>query len=226
MVTKQLYKTYSTQIAKLFCKDQVNKVLCEAGIAERLNTYLDDSTYPIFLSKLGSGRMYITNLEAFQNKGFRIVLTDLITGEYATAWWTVPYNLPYYSQLKSKLESHKYYIISANKNFDGTNRSDIRITWNSVKPSYEITFVPYVPPGGGGSYVPPGGGGSYVPPGGGGSYVPPGGGGLIIQKPKPDPLLPGSGSAPAFDLQGILDFLTNPVVLIIGGVVIFYLIKK
>lgn len=215
MVTNNTYKSYSRQIAKLFCSEQQNKVLCEATIAERLNNFLDDYTYPVFLSKLNSGRMYITNLEAFQNKGFRVVITDLITGEYATAWWTIPYNLPYYGQLANILNSHKFNIISANKTFNEANRSDIRITWNATKPNYEITFVPYTPPG-----VTPGSGTPGITPGSG---TP----GQIIPTPSQPQLTPGSpGAEPGIDLQGFLDLLTNPIVIIVGGVAIYYLMKK
>jgi len=208
MVTKAQYKNYSAQIAELFCSDQTNKVLCKASITERLNTFLDDSIYPVFLSKLSEGgRVYITNLEQFQNKGFRIVLVDLITGERQTAWWTIPYNLPYYGQLPGKLQSHKYYIISNNKTFNSTNRSEIRITHNPEKLGYNLTFVPVEPPGG----IPGG------TPGG----TP---GGKIINSPAPNiPTAP--GTAPGTDLFAGFDLTT---ILLIGGVGLaaWYLLKK
>jgi len=213
MVTNNTYKNYSRQIAKLFCSDQENKILCEASITERLNTFLDDYTYPYFLAKLNSGRQYITNLEQFQNKGFRIVLVDLITGERVTAWWNIEYNLPYYSKLPGKLLSHQFNIISANKTFDQSNASDIRITWNPTKTNYGITFVPVSVPG----YTPPGGGGGgYTPPGGGG------GGGIQItpNPPNQNPSLPNETN---FDLK---EFLNNPMVLIGGGLLLFYFLMK
>lgn len=161
MVTNQVFKNYSNQIAELFCSDSENKVLCMASVSNRLNTFLDDSIYPVFLSKLSEGgRFYITNLENFQNKGFRIVIVDLISGERQTAWWTIEYNYPYLSKLPAKLQSHKYYIISKNKTFNESDKSEIRITYNPEKPGYNIAFVPsQIPPGGGGSppiNLPPG----------------------------------------------------------------------
>lgn len=194
MVTNQTFKSYSSQIAELFCKDSTNKVLCKASVSERLNTFLNDAIYPIFLSKLSEGgRVYITSLESFQNKGFRIVLVDLITGERQTAWWEVPNNMPYYGILPAKLQSHKYYIISENKTFSAANGSDIRITHNPIKPGYELTFVPYTPPGG-----TPGGG----TPGGNGTP-----GGQIINTPAPmQPVstVPGTEIFPGVDLKTIL----------------------
>ena len=146
MVTNPLYKNYSRQIAKLFCSEDQNKVLCEASIEGRLNTFLDDITYPIFLSKLNSGRQYVTTVEQLQNKGFRIVIVDLITGERATAWWDHSWNLPYLSKIPTIFLSHQFNIISANKTFNDENKYDVRITWNPIKATYGITFVPQQPP--------------------------------------------------------------------------------
>lgn len=204
MVNSPLYKSYSREIAKLFCKDDSNKVLCEAGIISRLNTYLNDFTYPYFLSKLNSGRQYITQLEAFQNKGFRIVLTDLITGDRSTAWWDIPYNYPYLGQLPGKLLAHQYNIISENKTFTEANKSDVRITHNPTKQTYGLTFVPQQVPG-------------YTPPTGGGT---PGGGTINI---TPDPVQPSMiPSETGFDFTGLLE---NPIVLIAAGVALFFLLK-
>jgi hypothetical protein len=206
MVTSQLYKSYSTQIAKLFCVNDPNKVLCEASLINRLNTYLDDYTYPYFLAKLNSGRQYITNLEQFQNKGFRIVLTDLITGDRVTAWWEVPYNMPYYGILPGKLLSHQYNIISANKTFNAENKSDIRITHNPVKATYGITFVPSQVPG----YNPP----QNNPPG----NDPPGIKIIPNQTPATEPTKTGLN----FDFGEIL---SNPILLIGGGIALYLLLK-
>jgi len=212
MVTNSLYKSYSSQIAKLFCKDQGNKVLCEAGIEERLNTFLDDSTYPYFLAKLSSGRQYISNVESLQNKGFRFVVTDLITGLRETGWFEHSYNLPYYSKIPTIILSHKYNIISGNKTYSNENWSDNRITWNPVKESYGITFVPgNVGTGGGGS----GGSGG---PGGGGE----GGGSIGITTTGGAGT--GTGAGAGFDIQSLI---SNPLILVgVGLAVYFLLIKK
>ena len=211
MVTNSLYKNYSNQIAKLFCTEQVNKILCEASISERLNTYLDDYTYPIFLSRLAQGRGYITNVEAFQNNGFRVVLIDLITGERVTAWWDIPYSMPYYGKLAGKLLSHKYEIISANKTFSQQNATDIRITWNAIKPSYGITFVPgNVGTGGGGSS---GSGGSGSGGGGGGQITQTGSGQTQAQ----------TQAAGGFNFQEIL---SNPLILVGVGLAFYFLLIK
>jgi len=210
MVTNQTYKNYSSQIAALFCDGQENVPLCKASIIQRLNTYLDDYTYPYFLAKLPSGRQYITNLEAFQNKGFRIVITDLITGVRETAWWEIPYNYPYLGKLPGKLLQHQFNIISANKTFTEADKSDYRITFNPIKTSYGITFVP---PNVGGGGTPGGGGGT---PGGG----TPGGGGQIIPTPaQQQPSMPGETG---FDIKTLLE---NPLVLIGGAVLLFFLMK-
>jgi hypothetical protein len=212
MVTKTTYKNYSNQIAKLFCKDDLNKVLCEASIINRLNNFLDDYTYPYFLAKLNSGRQYIINLEQFQNKGFRIVLTDLITGERQTAWWDIAYNLPYLSKLPGKLLNHQFNIISANKTFTEADKTDYRITWNPLKANYGITFVPSQVPG----YNPPGGGGGgYVPPGGGG------GGGIQITPGE----VPGV-NVPAMSGFDFGELLKNPIVLIGAGLAAYFLLIK
>ena len=211
MVTNPTYKNYSIQIAKHFCKDDQNKLICEASISNRLNTFLDDYTYPIFLSKLVSGRQYITGLEAFKDYGFRIVITDLITGVRETAWWEIPFKYPYLGKLPGKLLQHQYNIISANKTFSDENKEDLRITHNPIKQSYGVTFIPAQPPG-------------YVPPGGGGSYVPPGGGGNIIPTPLPPSNVPNVPAASGFDIKSLLE---NPMVLIgIGVAAYFLLIKK
>jgi hypothetical protein len=211
MVTNSTYKSYSNQIAKHFCKDDPNKILCEAAIINRLNSFLDDYTYPYFLAKLNQGRQYITELQNFQNKGFRIVITDLISGEQVSAWWDIPYNYPYLGQLPGKLLSHNFNIISANKTFNEANKSDVRITWNPTKPTYGITFVPQQVPG----YNPPSGGGStYVPPGSGG-------GGVVI---TPDPVQQVSPSGnEGFDVG---ELLKNPIVLIGGAVVLYFILKE
>lgn len=210
MVTNPTYKNYSTQIAKLFCKEDTNKILCEAGIIERLNTYLDNNTYPVFLAKLNSGRIYITNAENFKDYGFRIVITDIITGERSTAWWEVPYKYPYLSKIPGKLLQHQFNIISQNKTFSETDKSDIRITWNPIKPAYGITYVPQQVPG----YTPP----SIIPGGNGG-----GGGGQIQIIPTQKPTTPVQTPDP-----GGIDFsslLSNPIVLIGGGLVLYLLLK-
>jgi len=207
MLTNNTYKNYSNQIAALFCSESDNKVLCTASVSERLKTFLDDVTFPVFLSKLSEGgRMYITTFEQFQNRGFRIVLVDLITGERTTAWWEVPYNYPYLGILPGKLSSHRYEIISQNKTYNELNKGDVRITYNSLKPGYGITFVPYTPPG-----VVPGGG----TPGGG----PPGG--TIKTTPPVVPDLP-------VNKAGLFPDMDMTTILIIGGVGIaaWYLLKK
>lgn len=204
MVTNSTYKSYSTQIAKLFCKESENKILCEAGIIERLNTYLDNNVYPVFLSKLNSGRVYVTNAENFKDYGFRIVVTDIITGDRETAWWEMPYRMPYLSKVPGKLLQHNFNIISSNKTFDDANKNDIRITWNPLKPSYGITFVPQQVPG-------------YTPP-----SITPGGGGGQIQI-TPTPATPVQTPDP-----GGIDFgslLSNPLVLVGAGIVLFLLLK-
>lgn len=210
MVTKSIYKTYSNQIAKLFCKDDPNKILCEASIIQRLNTYLDDYTYPYFIAKINSGRIYITNAENFKDYGFRIVITDIITGERSTAWWELPYKYPYLSKIPGKLLQHQFNIISQNKTFTESDKSDIRITWNPLKPAYGITYVPQQVPG----YTPP----SITPGGGGGT----GGGGQIQ-------VIPGSNTTPIQTPDpGGIDFgslLSNPIVLIGGGLVLYLLLK-
>ena len=214
MVTNPTYKSYSAQIAKLFCKEQTNRILCEASVVERLNNYLDDTTYPVFLSKLSTGgRMYITNIESLENKGFRIVIVDLITGVRETAWWVVSWNMPYYGQLASVLLSHQFNIISSNKTFDKTNSGNIRITWNPIKPAYGIIFVPSEPPG---SNIDPPSGGS-----GGGGYPAPGGGGQIIQTPPQAnaPLAPAGG----FDIGGLLE---NPLLIGALALGLFLMLKK
>lgn len=207
MVINQTYKNYSSQIAELFCKDQQNKSLCKASLTERLNTFLDDYTYPYFLSKLNSGRTYITNLEAFQNKGFRIVVTDLITGDRATAWWNIDFNYPYLSKLPGILLQHNFNIISANKTFSELNKSDVRITYNPLKPSYGITFVPGSVGQGNGT---PGGGVPGGTPGGGNISITP-------NQPAANPAVQ-SG----FDFSSLL---SNPAVLIGGGIVLYLLFK-
>ncbi len=205
MVTNNTYKNYSRQIAKLFCSDQENKIICEASITERLNTFLDDYTYPYFLAKLNSGRIYITNLENFQNKGFRIVLVDLITGERQTAWWDIEYNMPYYGKLPGKLLRHSYNVISANKLFTQSDATDVRITWNPTKTNYGITFVPVQVPG-------------YTPPGSTPGNNPPG----IQIVPNPPVQTPSSPVNTEFNFD---DLLSNPLVLIGGGVLLFFLLK-
>jgi hypothetical protein len=217
VVTNSTYKSYSNQIAKLFCKDAQNKILCEATIAERLNSFLDDYTYPFFLAKLGSGRSYATNLEAFQNKGFRVVIIDLITGERETAWWTVIWNMPYYGKLPGVLLSHQYNIISANKTFSADNREDIRITWNPIKPSYGITFIPDTVGQGGNGGNGGGGGGPRVPPAGGG-------GGTIGLTPPTQTGGSQTQQATGFDFKSLLE---NPMVLIGAGLLaVYFLMKK
>jgi len=207
MVSNSLYKSYCNQIAKLFCVENSNKVLCEASLSSRLIQYLDDATFPYFLAKLESGRQYITNVEQLQNKGFRIVVTDLITGLRQTAWWDHAWNLPYLSKIPSIMLSHQFNIISANKTFDNENWSDFRITHNPIKKNYGITFIPNTPPG-------------YVPPGGGGGYVPPGGGGTIIKTPPTQ--IPAT-AASGFNFEEILN---NPIILIGAGLLAIYFIMK
>ena len=205
MVTNSTYKSYSNQIAELFCKESNNKTLCKAGIIERLNTYLDNNVYPIFLSKLNTGRTYITNAEAFKDYGFRIVITDIITGERQTAWWEIPYRMPYLSKIPNKLLNHQYNIISDNKTFTSENKSDYRITWNPLKPTYGINYVPNQVPG-------------YTPP----NVVPGGGGGGQIQI-TPTPSQPVNTPDP-----GGIDFgslLSNPILLVGAGLVLFLLMK-
>ena len=206
VVTNSTYKSYSNQIAELFCKESNNKTLCKAGIIERLNTYLNNNVYPIFLSKLNTGRTYITNAEAFKDYGFRIVITDIITGERQTAWWEIPYRMPYLSKLPGKLLQHQYNIISDNKTFTSENKSDYRITWNPLKPTYGINYVPNQVPG----YTPP-----NIIPGGGG------GGGQIQITPQPVQQTPVQTKS-SFDFGGLL---SDPIVLIGAGLVLFLLLK-
>ena len=206
MVTSPLYKSYSREIAKLFCSDQTNKILCEGSIIERLNTFLDDYTYPVFISKINSGRSYITSLEQFQDRGFRIVLIDLISGERVTAWMEIPYNYPYLSKLPGKLLSHQYNIISANKTFNEQNKSDVRITWNPVKPAYGITFIP-------GSLTPPGS--DPIIPGG---SVP---GGTITKTPGQTQM-----QTPVNNQFNFSEMFSNPIVLVGAGLLFFFLMKK
>lgn len=202
MVTNSTYKNYSTQIAKLFCKEETNKILCEAGIIERLNTYLDNNSYPVFLAKLNSGRTYITNAENFKDYGFRIVITDIITGERSTAWWELPYKYPYLSKIPGKLLQHQFNIISQNKTFSESDKSDYRITWNPLKVNYGINYVPQQVPG-------------YTPP----NIIPGGGGGQIQVTPQP------ATPVQTPDPGGIGSIFSNPIVLVGAGVVLFLLLK-
>lgn len=208
MITNALYKNYCNQIAKLFCVDEANKVLCEASTAERLKNTFDDNSFSLFLANISYGRVYegyFKNYRVDQNTQRRYVdlfLTDIITGITIKLTWNWLMSGNFFQQLKNALSANNYEITFGNKVFDQGNYMEKRIYYNKFKPSYGITFVP-------GSV---GGGGTAVPPAGGG--------GTVIKTPDQTVQAPVTSQ---FDLSGLL---SNPIFLIGGGIVLFLLIKN
>ena len=213
MITNPTYIQNITEIANLFCKDQLNKNLCVSSIQTRLKNVFDDNGFFKFLSKLSFGRAYESEFKNYRtdpNTNRRYIdlfLLDVITGETKKITWNWLMNSDFYIQIKNSLSAYNFEIIQGSPIFDRGNLSYKRILHKSTDPSYGIVFVPGGIPGG--EADPP----NVKLPGGtpGGQIIP------TKQNPIPTPVTSG---------LNLSTLITPTTALIAAGILAVYLFMK
>jgi hypothetical protein len=218
MITNSTYLTYAAQIAELFCENEQNKSICQAIVAQRIINSFSNATFEnSFLPNLQNGRFYllrITNITEGMKTKIYFDFQDVITGDYGsdTVESIIPKDL-IYSYIPSLLRTKGFNPISENNVYTSGDFMDVRTAWNVNAPTYGIVFVP-------GNITPPGGGGS----GGGGGEPGSGGGGGVItyNTPAQQQQMNLQPAGNGFDLSGLLN---NPIVLIAGAALIYFILK-
>lgn len=217
MILNQTYKDYCNQIAQLFCKEATNEILCRASVSERLINKLDDYSFAnSFLPKLSTGRHYILKVTRLYSAPtgepksiMEYTIMDVVTGETKNGWNACAGRMPVYSKVPSMLAQKNLVVVSQNKIFGKADLSEERVAYCQVCPTYGIVYVP-------GSV---GGSGTTGGTTGGGT---PGGGEIQL---TPEPVQTPT-TVPSEAGSGINEIISNPVFLIGGILIAYYLLKK
>ena len=216
MITNPSYIILAREIAEIFCEGGANQSICIISVKQRIIESFTDQTFEYFLANIQKGRMYMLQLRNWhqgtncRHMAIDSYYTDVLTGaETHSAITYTARNCTdkhyYYPDLNHAMKQRVTVLdplITANTNAEVTRK---RLVYAPGAPSYNIVFTNQ---------------------GGGGTPK-------IIPKPPAHPTPPGGTptlqAAPGEDgniLEGVLEVLSNPIVLAGLGVGIYFLFKK
>lgn len=192
MITSLVLKIKAAEIAGSFTHDKT-KI---ESIKQRLINYLDNESFPLFVSALSQGRVYILKLGNYKltflpnaNFNYNIPMlgiipgnqnirscdqwhTDIITGEVKKYTWFFKVKegdpVQFFNQLRNQFSLNNFSILGGFKNFDSANWQTERIILNPNKPPHVMIGNVIFQGSNPGSNLPPG---SPISQTGGGSSM-------------------------------------------------------
>ena len=147
MVINPTYKSYATQIAEIYCEDQINPTLCTASVKQRIvNAFTDETFESSFLPYLDKNRFFSLEVVRVQKENRfneKIVFRgfDIVTGK-STGDFHINAFPGSYQFAEQTDDPQKYDFILQRKNYRFVDLMNGRIIVRKPLVNYGIVFVP------------------------------------------------------------------------------------